>query len=76
MPDRHYYSDSDIRNAFPKGAFKRGRRIIEKQRRCASPREGMRQSWTEWQVVDGRRVLSRHDTEKQAREALHKLAPR
>lgn len=61
-----YYSESDIRHTFPKGRAKRGLRVVEKQRRYASPREGERQAWTEWQVLDGRKVLSRHDTERQA----------
>jgi len=36
--------------------------------RNASPKRGMKSAWDEWQVVDGRRVVSRHDTEKQAEE--------
>ncbi|MDU4254529.1 hypothetical protein [Pseudomonas sp.] len=37
-------------------------------RRQASPPRGMKSAWEEWQVVDGKRVVSRHDTERQARE--------
>lgn len=48
-------------------------KIREKIRRCASPKDGLRQKWTEWQVVEGRKVLSRHDTEAQAQTALDKL---
>lgn len=40
--------------------------IRSRERRQASLREGLRQAWTEWQVVDGRRVVSRHDFEHQA----------
>lgn len=51
-------------------------RIIRKERRLASPPEGMRQAWVEWQVVRGRKVLSRHDTEAQAvaaKKAMERL---
>lgn len=61
-----YYSESDVRHVAPKGSMKRSLRVVEKQRRLASPRDGERQSWTEWQVLDGRKVLSRHDTQRQA----------
>ena len=71
-----YFSESDGRHSFPRNAFKGPRRrVICKERRCASPREGLRQSWTEWQVVEGRRVVSRHDTERQALDAMAKLPP-
>lgn len=64
-----YYSESDIRHVAPKGSRKRGLRVVEKQRRRASPRDGHKQAWTEWQVIDGRKVLSRHDTHRQAMDA-------
>ena len=32
----------------------------------SSPREGLSQAWSEWQVVDGNKVISRHDFEHQA----------
>jgi hypothetical protein len=41
-------------------------RVVEAERTNASPREGERQNWSEYQVVHGRRVVSRHDTRKQA----------
>lgn len=41
--------------------------IRYRERVQASPKEGLRQSWTEYQVVEGRRVLSRHDSEEQAK---------
>lgn len=31
-------------------------------------KHGMKSACDEWQVVDGRRIVSRHDTEKQAEE--------
>ncbi len=45
-------------------------------RRNASPKDGLRQIWDEWQVCDGRKVISRHDTEAQAQRALEELTPR
>ena len=47
-----------------------------RERRLASPPEGMRQSWAEWQVCQGRRVLSRHDTEQCARKWVRDHTPR
>ena len=44
--------------------------IRERHRVNASPREGERQSWVEWQVVEGRKVLSRHDFKEQAERAM------
>jgi hypothetical protein len=32
----------------------------------ASPPPGLRSAWDEWQVLDGRRIVSRHDMEHQA----------
>lgn len=43
-------------------------KLRKRERRVASPGDGLRQRWTEWQVVSGRRVLSRYDTEEQARK--------
>jgi hypothetical protein len=40
--------------------------IRPRERRKASPREGERQAWIEWQVIQQRRVVSRHDTKEQA----------
>lgn len=68
-----YYSEIDVRHVFPKGSMKRGHRVVEKQRRLASPREGTRQAWTEWQVVLGQRVISRHDTREQAILAMARI---
>ena len=33
-------------------------------------------AWSEWQVTQGRRVLSRHDTEQQARKWVREHTPR
>ena len=41
-------------------------KIVRKVRRRASPPEGMKQEWIEWQIVQVRTVVSRHDTEAQA----------
>jgi hypothetical protein len=49
-------------------------KIRLRERVLASPRDGERQSWTEYQVVQGRRVISRHDTEDQARRKLENLS--
>jgi hypothetical protein len=32
----------------------------------ASPPRGLKQEWTEWQVIDGRRVVARFDTDSEA----------
>jgi len=40
--------------------------IRDRTRRCASPKEGMRQKWGEVQVVLGRRVVARFDLREQA----------
>lgn len=50
--------------------------IRMRERRQASPREGMRQIWTEWQVCQGRRVLGRFDTEGQARKFVRENTPK
>lgn len=43
--------------------------IIRLRRRSlASPKRGMKSAWDEWQVVEGRRVVSRHDSERQAQD--------
>lgn len=44
----------------------RGFTIRERHRRCASPKEGMRQAWDEVQVLRGRRVIFRCDIQSQA----------
>jgi len=43
--------------------------IRERERIRASPKAGLRQQWTEFQVVQGRTVVSRHDTYRQAEKA-------
>lgn len=48
-------------------------KIRERDRYVASPKEGEKGAWTEYQLVAGRKVLSRHDTLKQAQEALVKM---
>lgn len=42
--------------------------IRMRRRQLASPKRGMKSAWDEWQVVDGRRVVSRHDSEQQAQD--------
>lgn len=49
-----------------------GYTIRKRQLRNASPKRGMKSAWEEWQVLDGRRIVSRHDTEKQANEWVEK----
>lgn len=47
--------------------------VIRKRRRSlASPKRGMKNGWDEWQVVDGRRIVSRHDSELQAQDWAEK----
>ena len=48
-------------------------RIRRRERHDASPRAGLDAAWTEWQVVVGRCVVSRHDTETQAELAAAAL---
>jgi len=40
--------------------------IRKRERVEASPKYGLRQGWTEWQVVLGRKVVARFDLERQA----------
>jgi hypothetical protein len=47
--------------------------VRERHRRGGRPREGLDYTWTEWQVVSGRRVVSRHDFEHQAVAAADQL---
>lgn len=54
--------------ATPSSSPAGGYTIRMRTRRQASPPRGMKSAWEEWQVVDGKRVVSRHDTERQARE--------
>jgi hypothetical protein len=49
-------------------------KVVEQHRILASPKPGMRQSWTEYQVRDGRRMLSRHDLERRAIDDAEKRA--
>jgi hypothetical protein len=41
-------------------------RIRERERRCASPKEGLKQVWDEAQVWEGRRIVARFDLVEQA----------
>jgi hypothetical protein len=41
-------------------------KIRVKERINSSPREGERQSWTEYQVMEGRTIVYRGDTQEQA----------
>lgn len=57
---------TDMRGV-PSGEAARGAFTIRERRRVqASPPPNHRQEWYEWQVVWGRRVVSRHDIRKQA----------
>lgn len=48
--------------------------IRERERRCASPREGYRQAWDEVQVCEGRKVVARFDSREQAERWILKQA--
>jgi hypothetical protein len=41
-------------------------KIRHRERICSSPKAGLRQSWDEWQVVEGRKVVGRFDLREQA----------
>lgn len=47
--------------------------IRERTRTTASPKPGMRSQWTEYQVVNGRKIVSRHDMFKHALRAAQAL---
>lgn len=49
-------------------------RVVEVERRAASPKPGLAQKWLEFQVRQGRRILSRHDRRTDARNAAEALA--
>ena len=42
-------------------------------RRCANPPPGKPKRWGEFRVMDGRRVISRHETHDEADRALQEL---
>jgi hypothetical protein len=44
--------------------------IRQKTRIQASPPRGLSQEWTEWQVVDGRKVVARYGTKAEAEKAI------
>jgi len=46
-----------------------GKKIRYRERVNSSPPEGRRQSWGEYQVVEGRRVIGRYDLLEQAKKA-------
>jgi hypothetical protein len=48
-------------------------KIRKRERREASPKSGLDGGWTEYQVVLGRRVMSRWDTREQAQKAIKEL---
>lgn len=49
-------------------------KIRLRERIQSSPKEGLNQSWSEWQVVGPHgRVMSRHDLRGQAEAALARL---
>lgn len=41
-------------------------KIRERHRICASPKQGLRQSWDEFQVILGQRIMARFDFREQA----------
>jgi hypothetical protein len=45
------------------------KKIRYRERRNASPKEGHRQAWDEWQVTDGKKVIGRYDLLSQATAA-------
>ena len=45
-------------------------KIRERERYTASPRNGEHPTWVEYQLVAGGKILSRHETLRQAEEAL------
>ncbi len=45
------------------------KKIRYRERHNASPKEGHRQAWDEYQVLDGRKIIGRYDTEAQAKKA-------
>lgn len=47
--------------------------VRHRHRRGGRVREGMDYTWEEWQVLSGRRVVSRHDTEHLANKAAEAL---
>ena len=48
-------------------------RIRERQRIQASPPRGMHQDWMEYQILGGRKVISRHGSREEAERELEKL---
>lgn len=50
-------------------------KIRIQNRRQASPPAGMRAEWTEYQVMEGRKILSRHDFQEQAVKWIEKNRP-
>lgn len=48
-------------------------RIVKRDRLQATPPPGLRQSWTEWQILEGRRVISRHGTMAEAERELRRI---
>lgn len=45
-------------------------KIRYRERVCASPKAGRRQSWGEYQVIDGRKVIARFDLRHQAEKFI------
>lgn len=48
-------------------------KVRQRMRRGGKPSQGLDYTWTEWQVVSGRTVVSRHDLQKFAEEAAESL---
>lgn len=44
-------------------------KLRKRERFQASPPDGMSQTWTEWQIIVGRKIYARHGTEREARRA-------
>ena len=53
--------------------FPHNLRVVEVERRTASPKPGMAQEWLEFQLRQGRRIISRHDRRTDARDAAQRM---
>ena len=50
--------------------------VRKRDRRGGRVREGLDYTWTEWQVVNGRYIVSRHDSEGLAEAAAKRFRDR
>ena len=51
-------------------------RIRERVMRGGRVKDGLDYAWTEWQVINGRVIISRHGTQKYAQIAAEKFVSR